>query len=221
MPFPGPLQRTFWSCRSIIWLASWLVPVKSRSQWRRSWTQQVWHWSHFLAESNQLDRARKLELARFCWSAFPAAFWQRFDREEFLRSLGRLRRAPVACLGVIALLIPILVFAGGIIPAARSFISLPIDHPDRVYVISLNGKFRRLRSETLLDLASAWKSSKLLDAVAPYSWGPASLYGGQHRDVPVLAGRVAPRSSRCSASRLLWVGPSRPEMRKSARTASC
>ena len=32
MPFPGPLQRTFWSCRSIIWLASWLVPVEQRSR---------------------------------------------------------------------------------------------------------------------------------------------------------------------------------------------
>ena len=172
MPFPDPLQRTFWSCRAILWLASWLVPVERRSQWRRSWTQQVWHWTHFLAESNQLDRARKLELARFCWSAFPAAFWERFDHEDFLRRIGRLWRAPIACLGVIVLVIPILVLAGGIIPAARSFVSSPIPHPDRVYVISLNGKFRRLRSETLLDLAAAWKSSKLLDAVAPYCVGP-------------------------------------------------
>jgi hypothetical protein len=191
MPFSGPVQRTFWSCQCIIWLASWFVPVARRNQWRRTWTQQVWHWCHFLAESDQLNRARKLELARFCWSAFPAAFWQRVDHEEFFRHIGRLRRAPIACLGLIALLIAVLILAGGIVPAARSFISSPIPHPDPVYVISLNGKFRRLRSETLLDLAAAWKTSKLLDAVAPYSWGPASLHG-QRRDVSVLAGRVAP-----------------------------
>jgi hypothetical protein len=58
-------------------------------------------------------------------------------------------------------------------------------------VISLNGKFRRVRSETLLDLASTWKGSKLLDAVARYSWSPGKLVGPR-RTVPILAARVAP-----------------------------
>lgn len=191
MAFPGPLQRTFWSCQSIVWLASWIVPLQRRTEWRRAWTQQVWHWCHFLAESGQLNRTRKLELARFCWSAFPAAFWERFDREEFLRRAARLGCSPLVCLGLIAVVLPILILAGGIIPTVRSFISSPIPHPDRVCVISLNGKFRRLRSETLLDLATAWKGSKLLDAVAPYSWGPGRL-SGPRRDVSVLAARVAP-----------------------------
>jgi hypothetical protein len=60
-----------------------------------------------------------------------------------------------------------------------------------VCIISLNGKFRRFRSETLLDLTSAWKTSKLLDAVAPYSWGPGKLAAGK-RTVPILSARVAP-----------------------------
>ena len=86
---------------------------------------------------------------------------------------------------------PLVILAGGIIPAARSLLSSPISEPDRVCVISLNGKFRRLRSETLLDLASAWKGSRLLDAVAPYSWGPSRLVAPR-RTVPILAARVAP-----------------------------
>lgn len=191
MRFPGPLQRTFGSCRSILWLASWLVPSQQRSAWRNTWTTQIWHWCHFLAESGQFTREKKIELARFCWSAFPAAFWRRFDRDEFLRRMGRLRRSPAACLSAIALALLVVILAGGIIPAARSFASSPIPQPDRVCVVSLNGKFRRLRSETLLDLSAAWKKSKLLDAVAPYSWGPAKLTGPR-RTVPVLAARVAP-----------------------------
>jgi hypothetical protein len=190
VPLPGPLQ-TFRSCRSIIWAASWLVPVEQRVEWRNTWTAQIWHWCQFLAESGRLNRNTKLELARFCWSAFPAAFWCRFDHEKFLRRASRLRRSPLVCLGAITLALIVVILAGGIIPAARSFASSPIPRPDRVCVISLNGKFRRLRSETLLDLASAWQSSKLLDAVAPYSWGPAGL-SGPRRTVPVLSARVAP-----------------------------
>lgn len=191
MRFPGPLRRTLLSCRSILWLASWIVPGDQRVAWRESWTSQVWHWCHFLAESGQLNRDKKLELARFCWNAFPAAFWLRFNRDKFFRRADRLRRSPAACLGGITLLLAVVILAGGIIPAMQSFLSSPISESDRVCVISLNGKFRRLHSETLLDLASAWKASKLLDAVAPYSWGPGKFVG-QRRTVSILAARVAP-----------------------------
>lgn len=191
MHFPGPLQRTLLSCRSILWLASWIVPSRQREEWRRTWNGQVWHWCHFLAESDQLALDKKLELARFCWSAFPDALWRRFDHERFIRNLGRLRRSPGACLGTIALLLFVLILAGGIIPALRAFVSSPIPDPDRVWVISLNGKFRRVGSETLFDLAAAWKQSKLLAAVAPYSWGPGELLTSRQR-APILTARVAP-----------------------------
>jgi len=175
----------------MLWLASWIVPATQRFRWRESRTSQVWHWCHFVAESGQLNRDKKLELARFCWSAFPAAFWMRFNRDQFFRRADRVRRSPAACLGGIALLLAIVIMAGGIIPGVWSFLSSPLSEPDRVCVINLNGKFRRVRSETLLDLASAWKSSKLLDAVAPYSWSPSKLVGPR-RTVPILAARVAP-----------------------------
>jgi len=191
MRFLGPLQRTLFTCRSMLRLASWIVPEGQRAGWRESRTNQVWHWCHFLAESGQLNRDKKLELARFCWSAFPAAFWLRFNRDQFFRRADRLRRSPAACLGGIALLLAVVILVGGIMPAVRSFLSSPISEPDRVCVISLNGKFRRVRSETLLDLASAWKGSKLLNAVAPYSWSPSRLVGPR-RTVPILAARVAP-----------------------------
>ena len=191
MRFPGRLQRTIFACRSVLWLASWIVPAGQRVRWREGWISQAWHWCHFLAESGQLNRDKKLELARFCWSAFPAAFWMRFDRDQFFRRADRVRRSPATCLGGIALLLAVVMLAGGIVPAVRSFLSSPVLEPDRVCVINLNGKFRRVRSETLLDLASAWKGSKLLDKVAPYSWGPGKL-AGPRRTVPILAARVAP-----------------------------
>ena len=102
-----------------------------------------------------------------------------------------MRRAPATCLVALALLLVVIILAGGFIPFARSLFSSAVSDPERICIVSLEGKFRRLRSETLLDLTSVWKTSKLLDAVAPYSWGPGKLAAGK-RTVPILSGRVAP-----------------------------
>ncbi len=174
-----------------MWLAGWLVPRAQRSEWRAARIGQVWHWCHFLAESGQLSRERKLELARYCWGLFSEAFWLRYEREVFLRRIDQVQRAPATCLTVIVFLLVVIVWVGGFIPLARSLFSSAVSQPERVCIVSLNGKFRRFRSETLLDLTSAWKTSKFLDAVAPYSWGPGKLAAGK-RAVPILSARVAP-----------------------------
>src|ERR1700749_3272714 len=119
MRFPDPGQRMFLCCRAILWLASRLAPARQRAGWLRSWSSQVWHWCRFLEESGQLTRDKKLELARFCWSAFPDAFWRRYDRETFLERTARLRRSPSFCFGAIALALVVVTLAGGVIPAAR------------------------------------------------------------------------------------------------------
>ncbi len=191
MSVPDPLRRTLLSCQAIVWLASWLVPRSQRPNWRLQRMRNVWHWANFLAERGQLDRRNKLELARHCWRLFGDAFWIRYDRGPLLRRMERLRRAPSTCLVLAVALVLVIVVAGGFIPAAQSRLSSAIARPDRVCVISLKGKFRRFRSETLLDLATAWKGSKLLDAVAAYSWGPQSLAGAQ-RTVPILTASVSP-----------------------------
>ena len=191
MSLGSPAARTFAVCRSIIWLATWLAPATERQRCRAVWTKQAWHWCLFLEESGTLNRRNKMELARFCWSTFPAALWLRFDREQFVRRRDGLWCSPAFCLSAIAVAVFIVVLAGGIIPAIHSFLSSPIPDPGRVEIISLNGKFRRVRSETLLDLADAWTRSKLIEQVAPYSWGPAKLEIPQ-RAVPVLSARVAP-----------------------------
>ena len=121
---------------------------------------------------------------------FFEAFWSRCEREGFLRRADQARRAPSTCLAAIALLLVVMIWGGGFIPFARSLFSSAVPNPERVCIVSLNGKFRRFRSETLLDLTSAWKTSKLLDAVAPYSWGPGKLAAGK-RTVPILSARVA------------------------------
>jgi MacB-like periplasmic core domain len=172
-------------------LASWMVPAKDRADWRKDLTRRVWHWCQFLAETDQLTREHKLELARFCWNAFPAAFWRRFDRQEVRTRLNSARRSPRIFLYALSLGVLVLIFISGIIPALHSLISSPIPDPDHVCVISLNGKFRRVHSETLLDLAAAWKESKLVTDLGAFSWG-ASRVQTPRRTIAVLSAQVTP-----------------------------
>ena len=129
MRFPGALQRTFSACQSIIWLASWLVPAAQRPEWSRMRKAQIWHWCHFLAESGQFTREKKLELARYCWSAFPDAFWRRFDRDTFVERMQRWRSSPGGCLGAITAALLLVMLVSGIIPAARSYMFVVANHP--------------------------------------------------------------------------------------------
>ncbi len=191
MRAPQPAQRMFLVARSIIWLASWIVPARQRSIWRLNSNRQVWHWCQFLAETNQLTREHKLELARFCWSAFPAAFWVRFEQQEFRRRRDHLLRSPSLPLVALSAGVVLLILISGIVPQLRALISSPIPDPDHVCVISLNGKFRRVRSETLLELAAVWKGSKYVSDVGAFSWGASKLEAPQ-RSLPVLSAQVAP-----------------------------
>jgi len=167
------------------------VPRDQRAAWRLQRMRHVWHWVNFLTEHDQLNRHNKLELARYCWKSFADAFWVRYEREEFLRRMDRRLRAPTTCLVLAAALVLVVLIAGGFIPAARSRLSSAISRPERVCVVSLEGKFRRFRSETLLDLTTTWKGSRLLEAVAAYSWGPQRLTAPR-RTVPILTARVSP-----------------------------
>ncbi len=191
MRLPDALRRTLWSSQALIWLASWLVPGDRRREWRRQRSSAVWHWTHFLAESGQLNRENRMILARHCWGAFPEAWWQRFDRER----MGRLRIAPGTCLAVLALALVVSVVTGGSIASLRSAFSTPISHPEQVYSITvdgrgLNARFQRIQSETLLDFSSVWQKSGALNGAAVYSWGPAK-FDDPEAEIPILTARVS------------------------------
>ncbi len=179
-----------------MWLASWIAPAPQRARWRSKWNDGIWHWVHFLGESGQLNRPNKVALSRHCWSSFRDAWWQRFDREEFYRRSARLRSSPGSCLAALTLLLFAVFLMGGSVARLHAMFSTPIAHPERVCIVgletkSLNGRFRRVRSETLLDLVSIWRNSKLSSTTEAYSWAPATLSGPQ-RESPILMARVSP-----------------------------
>ncbi|HZM10651.1 MAG TPA: ABC transporter permease [Candidatus Limnocylindrales bacterium] len=196
MWFPDRLRKTVWQCRSIVWIASWLVPRDRRTAWRSEQNRRFWHWCHYLSESGNLTSQNRLLVAQQCWATFPDAFWIRFDRERFYARWRSLRCSPATFLASLALGLSALVLASGFVTAARTTFSSPIPHPSQVVIVTLdgtgmNGKFSRTRSDTLLDLSSIWSKSKLVSGLTPFSWAPGNLLL-QRRDLPVATARVGP-----------------------------
>jgi len=196
MRFPDPLRRTLWGCLSLVWLASWIVPRPGRRAWHNARRKQVWHWAHFLAETGQLTHDHKIVLAQHCWASFRDAWWLRFDRDRFLERAARIRGAPATCLATLGVALLAALLASGSFSTLHSMLSTAIAHPDQICIVSIdgkgmNGRFRRVRSETLLDLTSVWRQSRLLSPVVPYSWAPGKLNGAD-REVSILVARVGP-----------------------------
>ena len=191
MPWLDPLRTTIRGCKSIIWLAAWLVPKTLRTEWKQIWNEKLWHWASFLSESGRLDTYNRLVLSRHCWSAFGEALWIRWDREQFVTRKQSLQRSPSACLAACFVLLFALLLAGGFVGRSRSLFSSPVQQADRVAVVSFDESYVRIRSETLLYLGSIWGGSPLVKDFALYSWAPGKL-ADDAGQVTVVESRVAP-----------------------------
>ena len=196
MWFPDRLRTTLWRCQSIVWIASWLAPRTRRALWRSEHDRKFRHWCHFLSESGQLTARNRLIIAQHCWAMFPNAFWTRFERDRFQHQSRRFFSSPVTLLAAFAVGLVALTLGSGFVSASRAAFSSPVLHPAQVVVIVLdgngiNGKFSRTRSDTLLDLVSVWRNSKLVDGLTAYSWAPGKLLL-KGRTLPVASARVSP-----------------------------
>jgi hypothetical protein len=190
MPSLNALRVSLLSCQILIWLAAWIVPRGLRRHWKEMWLNKSWHWANFLAETGRLNRANQLTLLRHCCGAFEEAFWLRFEREAFLSRADRHLRSPATCLVACFVVLLASALLAGIRNPVRLF-SSPVAQPHRLAVVGFQGKYVRLRSETLLYLGSIWKASPLAQDLSLYSWSPSRLSDG-FGEVFVVESRVAP-----------------------------
>ncbi len=186
-----PPRSLLYCCRALLWLASWLVPAEKRREWWEPRDKEVWHWLHFLAESERLTPGTRLDVMRYCWGAFPQALWQRFDRPQTVERLDSVLRSPILCLGVLggALLGTALLTGFG--PTVRSMVSLPYADPGTLFAVRPAGRFMWFRSDQLQRVTQAWSRSPLVKDIAAYSFerGILANSGGEAQ---IASARVAP-----------------------------
>ena len=187
-----PPLTLLYVCRWQLWLASWLVPAARRQQWHRQRDQEVWHWIHFLAESDRLTPSTRIEVLRHCWDAFPQALWERFNRERTLRRLDSALRSPGLCLGILGGALLTAVLLTGFAPTVRSMVRLPYPDPSTLFAVRPAGRFMWFRSDQLLRVTEAWKRSPLVKDIAAYSFQRGTLTTAKGNEEPVLSAQVAP-----------------------------
>ena len=186
-----PPQSLLYSCRGLLWLASWLVPTKKRRQWHERRDKEVFHWIHFLAEGDRLTPSTRLEVLRHCWHAFPEALWQRFDHEQTVNRLDSILRSPGLCLGILGGVLLSVVLLTGFAPAIRSMVRLPYADPGTLFAVRPAGRFMWFRSDQLVRVTRAWSKSPLVKDIAAYSFQRGSL-SGANGEVPIASAQVGP-----------------------------
>ena len=185
-----PPTMLLYSCRGLLWLASWLVPAEGRPEWHTRQDTEVWHWIHFLAESDRLTPQSRVEVLRHCWSAFPEALWQRFDRERTLRRIDATLRAPAFCLGVLTSVLLAIVLLTGFAPTLRSMVRSPYSDPGTLFAVRPAGRFMWFRSDQLQRVTGAWSRSPQVRSIAAYSFRRGIITAAQGED-HAFTGQIA------------------------------
>jgi hypothetical protein len=72
------LKKLLRWCNVVLHVASWLVPHRQRVEWLHEWQGEIWHWAHFLVESDRLNAHTEQEVLGHCWGSFVDALWHRF-----------------------------------------------------------------------------------------------------------------------------------------------
>ena len=213
---PYPPEKLLWWSNRIVRVASWILPAKRRLAWRREWESEIWHWCHFLVESNRLTIRREQELIRHCWGAFPDALWHRFDRAVVLRLLDEVPRSPrfclMSCLALSALLLfgrPTAFFFDMIAPAASS-------DPGHLLAVSLSEDAYWLEPDVLRNSAARWPGqTQTIVSSAVYAWRPGMVKGPRGAEA-VMSARVA-----AGLFPLLGVRPSMGRVFEDSDSSSC
>lgn len=130
--------NTLSQCRMILRAASWIVPRRVRTEWRREWDAELTHAWQICQTKGQTPAGRGLR--RRCCGAFLDAAWYRCNRED-LRHTGKTWSQTPSFL-LLGLVCALLLFAraSGDLPRMQSILLRPpYDDPQQIATVSRTG----------------------------------------------------------------------------------
>jgi putative ABC transport system permease protein len=195
MPASDPLPLRV--CLVLIRIFGYLVPRRSRAEWRAEWEAEFRHRHADATVNGESPWRRDADLVHRAMGALPDAAWIRrqltTDAEvvhDVRHGVRMLRRAPGFTLAAVAILG---LGLGGTVAIATlldtlMFRSLPYDHADRIAVLwqkPQNGPRQDVAPANFLDWRERSRSFSHLAAVVPYSYDytgagePEVFFGAQ------------------------------------------
>ncbi|HJT86361.1 MAG TPA: ABC transporter permease [Bryobacteraceae bacterium] len=151
-------------CRWLVRVASWIVPTRSRPEWRRKWESTLADW-WILVERGELSPASAREWRVLVRRLFRHAFETRITREQ-LRAARRSPALPLA-VGIFALA-ALALSSHGFRGTRALFEPLPVTDPNRLVAIRYSGSAGQ-PSGVPPRLIPLWRGSSLLSGLAAYS----------------------------------------------------
>ena len=156
-------------CRIIIRAASWIVPRRMRSEWRREWQAE-------LASTWDTRFPTATGLLRRCCGAFLDAAWCRFNRKDLRHAAEAWERSPAFLLLALSAALLLFIATSGYLPRMQSLLRPPpYANSQRMVTISRAAVINSAEWVVPYSWVEIWRrQSKELEGVAAYSWRPRS-----------------------------------------------
>lgn len=157
-------------CQAMIALAAYLVPSGMRANWKREWTDKVWHQWQFLFYAKEWNGQEVFHLLRTCATAFSDAAWHFRSYPEFDRQRREWVRSPWTTIAVLfAGLLLIACLSSGF-SATRLLLTGASQEESQQVFLWMHSLIGARDKGLPADVVPAWSQhSKLLEAVAPFN----------------------------------------------------
>ena len=170
----GPYQLA----RCLIRAACWIVPYRSRADWKREWLAELHYGRLTLGEGEQQGSGTKL--IGYALGSSPDAAWHRMRNwggEQLKRALARGTESPAFCLCAISILLALIVVASGFLPRTReALLPLPYLDPGRIATVSQGDPTLATRSAVRAEWVRWWRTdSRLIAGAATYLWSEKTV----------------------------------------------
>jgi hypothetical protein len=168
-------------CRMLVRAASWIVPRRARTEWRREWEAELENSWHAAAGA---DRERN-RLRRRCGGAFLDAAWHRCHQQDLRRVSRRWLQKPASVLLLLSAALLLLVGASGNLPRMQAILlKPPYNDWQRIATLSRTGVISSAEWVIPYSWVRVWRGREpCLEDVAAYSAKPreAVVVAGRHR----------------------------------------
>jgi hypothetical protein len=165
--------------RCLIRVACWMIPSRSRADWKREWMAEL-HYAHLTLCEQGGQKGSGAKLIGYALGAFHDAAWHRMRKwggEHLKRSVTRGAESPTFCLCALSILLALIVVTSGLLPRTReALLPLPYTDPDRVATVSQGDTTLATRSAVRSEWVRWWRTdSRLIAGVATYFWSEKTV----------------------------------------------
>jgi len=165
--------------RCLVRAACWIIPSRSRADWKREWMAEL-HYARLTLWESGGQQSSGTKLIGYALGAFHDAAWHRMRKwggEHLKRAVARGAESPAFCLCALSILLAMIVVTSGLLPRTReALLPLPYTDPDSIATVSQGDTTLATRSAVRGEWVRWWRTdSRLIAGAATYFWSQKTV----------------------------------------------